>query len=68
MRLNDEGSYFPPSDVMNDIMKLMENIIAEIWMTDSFYYGIVMVIIFITKKVILMKWMDLKNHQIMTNL
>ncbi len=40
MRLNDEGSYFPPSDVMNDIIKLMENIISEIGIADSFYYGI----------------------------
>ena len=40
MRLNDEGSYFPPSDVMNDIMKLIENIISEIGMADCFYYGI----------------------------
>ena len=40
MRLNDEGSYFPPTDVMNDIIKLMENIITEIGVSDSFYYGI----------------------------
>ena len=40
MRLNDEGSYFPPIDTMNDIMKLMENIIAECGGGDSFYYGI----------------------------
>ena len=40
MRLNDEGSYFPPIDTMNDIMKLMENIIAECGGGDNFYYGI----------------------------
>ena len=40
MRLNEEGSYFPPTDVMNDIFKLMENIITEIGIADSFYYGI----------------------------
>jgi len=40
LRLNDEGSYYPPTDVMNDIIKLMENIITEIGMADSFYYGI----------------------------
>ena len=40
MRLNDEGSYFPPTDVMNDIFKLIENIISEIGMSDCFYYGI----------------------------
>ena len=40
MRLNDEGSYFPPTDVMNDIFKLIENIISEIGMADCFYYGI----------------------------
>jgi enolase len=40
MRLNEEGSYFPPTDVMNDIIKLLENIINEIGMADSFYFGI----------------------------
>ena len=40
MRLNDEGSYFPPIDTMNDIMKLMENIITECGGGDNFYYGI----------------------------
>ena len=40
MRLNDEGSYFPPTDTMNDVIKLMENIIAECGGGDTFYYGI----------------------------
>ena len=40
MRLNDEGSYFPPIDTMNDIIKLMESIIAECGGGDNFYYGI----------------------------
>ena len=40
MRLNEEGCYFPPTDVMNDIFKLIENIITEIGMQDCFYYGI----------------------------
>ena len=40
MRLNEEGSYFPPTDVMNDIFKLMENIIAETGIADCFYFGI----------------------------
>ena len=40
MRLNEEGSYFPPTDVMNDIFKLMENIIAEMGIADCFYFGI----------------------------
>ena len=40
LRLNDEGSYFPPTDVMNDIFKLIENIISEINMPECFYYGI----------------------------
>ena len=40
MKLNEEGSYFPPTDVMNDIFKLMENMISEIGMADSFYFGI----------------------------
>ena len=40
MRLNEEGCYFPPTDVMNDIFKLIENIITEIGMQDYFYYGI----------------------------
>ena len=40
MRLNEEGSYYPPTDVMNDIFKLIENIITEIGMQDCFYYGI----------------------------
>ena len=39
MRLNDEGSFYPPTDVMNDIIKLMENIITECG-GDNFYYGI----------------------------
>ena len=29
MRLNDEGLYFPPTDIMDDVMKLMDNIISE---------------------------------------
>ena len=29
MRLNDEGLYFPPTDIMDDVMKLMDNIITE---------------------------------------
>ena len=40
MRLNEEGCYYPPTDVMNDIFKLIENIITEIGMQDCFYYGI----------------------------
>ena len=40
MRLNDEGSYFAPIDAMNDIIKLMENIIAECGGGDYLYYGI----------------------------
>ena len=40
MRLNDEGSYFAPIDTMNDIIKLMENIITECGGGDNFYYGI----------------------------
>ena len=40
MKLNDEGSYFPPIDTMNDIIKLMESIITECGGGDNFYYGI----------------------------
>jgi len=40
MRLNDEGSYYPPVDAMNDIIKLMENIIIDCGGGDNFYYGI----------------------------
>ena len=29
MRLNDEGLYFPPTDIMYDVMKLKYNIITE---------------------------------------
>ena len=40
MRLNNEGSFYPPTDVMNDIFKLMENIITECGDGDNLYYGI----------------------------
>ena len=39
MKLNDENSYNPPSDAMNDIMKLLETIISEC-QSDKLYYGI----------------------------
>ena len=39
LRLNEEGSYYPPNDVMNDVIKLIENIINELG-SDNFYYGI----------------------------
>ena len=39
MRLNDEGSYFPPIDTTNDIIKLIENVIAECG-GNNLYYGI----------------------------
>ena len=39
LRLNEEGSYFPPNDVMNDLIKLMENIINELG-PENYYYGI----------------------------
>ncbi len=29
MRLNNEGSYFPPNDNLNDVVKLMEEIIKD---------------------------------------
>ena len=40
MRLNPDGSYYPPIDSMNDILKLIENIIVEIGVSENFYIGI----------------------------
>ena len=40
MRLNEEGSYFPPIDTTNDIMKLLEGVINECGGADYLYYGI----------------------------
>lgn len=40
MRLNDENSYYPPTDALNDILKLIENIITEANAEGNIYYGI----------------------------
>lgn len=40
MRLNKEGSYYPPQDTLNDILKLIENIINEVNEKDALYIGI----------------------------
>ena len=40
MKLNEENSYTPPSDAMNDIMKLIETIINECGSDGKLYYGI----------------------------
>ena len=40
MRLNNEGSYYPPQDTLNDILKLIENIINEVNEKDALYIGI----------------------------
>lgn len=40
MRLNNEGSFFPPSDNLNDILKLLENVIAEVNVPDTITIGI----------------------------
>ena len=40
MKLNEENSYYPPTDTMNDIIKLLENIINETGANDKLYFGI----------------------------
>ena len=40
MKLNEENSYYPPTDTMNDIIKLLENIINETGASDKLYFGI----------------------------
>ena len=40
MKLNEENCYNPPVDAMNDIFKLMENIINETGENDKIYLGI----------------------------
>ena len=40
MKLNGEGFYTPPSDSAADIMKLIENIIADSGLGDKAYYGV----------------------------
>ena len=41
MRVNNEGSYFPPQDALNDILKLIETIITEVNAPeDALYIGI----------------------------
>lgn len=40
MRLNPENSYYPPTDALNDILKLIEGIINESNAGDKLYYGI----------------------------
>ena len=41
MRVNNEGSYFPPQDTLNDILKLIETIITEVNAPeDALYIGI----------------------------
>ena len=40
LRLNPEGSFYPPTDALNDILKLIENIIAEVNEKDILSIGI----------------------------
>ena len=40
MRLNPENSYYPPTDSLYDILKLIEGIITESNANDKLYYGI----------------------------
>ncbi len=40
MRLNNEGSFYPPSDNLNDILKLLEGVINEVGVPDALKIGI----------------------------
>lgn len=40
MRLNNEGSYYPPSDNLNNILKLIEGVISEVNVPDILKIGI----------------------------
>lgn len=40
LRLNPEGSFYPPTDALNDILKLIENIITEVNEKDILSIGI----------------------------
>ncbi len=40
MRLNNEGSYFPPSDNLNDVVKILEEIIKETGESNRISIGI----------------------------